>query len=76
MLEIKKAAIAKCSNQKLIPSHQLNTEQKQGLHDDVVLEMNVYIFIILLSSMIKGMKKQAMTNFRVTPPNIQFNTSK
>lgn len=60
----------------MISANELNAQQEQSLHYDVVLEMNIYVIFVLLSRIIKGIKKYAMANFRVTPPKIQFNTSK
>ena len=41
MLEIEQNTLNKCSLNEPFPSDQLNAQQEDGLHDDVVLEVDV-----------------------------------
>ena len=57
MFEIKQATIDEGSLDKPFPSDKFNTEEKDGLHNDVVLEMDVYLKKAILSKRMKGMEK-------------------
>jgi hypothetical protein len=57
MLEIQQTTIDKSCLLIFFASNKFNTEQKYGLHDDIVLKMYIYFSIIVLSRRIKGIEK-------------------
>lgn len=56
--------------------NKINTKNKYCLHNDVVLEMNIFIILKVLSRIMKGREKQAMTSFQLIQPITQNSTNR
>lgn len=57
MFEVEKCAVGESSEEELPAPDEFYAAQEQGLHDDVILKMNVCVSGGVLSRMIKGKEK-------------------
>lgn len=76
MLEVQKNTIYECSFCELFATNELYAQEEDSLHDDVVLEVDIYVVWGLLSRIMKGNEKQATTIFAFIYLKIQKRTNK
>ena len=57
MLEVEQTAVDESPLNEAFPSEEFDAEQEDGLHDDVVLEVDVCVQKGVLSRRMKGIEK-------------------
>lgn len=68
MLEVQQACVSKSSGQITLLLNEIDAKYEDGLHNYVVLKVNIYLEKYVLSRIKKGMEKYAAISLKLIYP--------